>query len=319
MKINTFVIPIIRSDYIERMLFTLYRYTQADRFNVIVIDQTQDDEAQKKCQKYAHLWIKSYRNLGFAKAMNTGIRLADTKYITLANDDIEFIDSRWFQGIIDTFAQDSKIIAVNPMSPKEASWGYGLSNDNKEIWQPPQGFYPIDDKSGIVPIVNGKPFIYQEQFSEEEYNSLLENHPTWSKGSCCDAIAMWCTVFKKTGLEEIGLLDEKFFPGGGEDYDMNARAYSCAYPKPIDECDVDFHRRMVGTSKSWVWHHWSKSRNMTLDNKESKYLNSRPRWNNNDELWPNGFDCWGHSHKVINDKDVKIPLQRVPFVFTDEL
>src|SRR6266446_9711540 len=85
----------------------------------------------------------------------------------VCSSDLEFIDSRWFQGIIDTFAQDSKIIAVNPMSPKEASWGYGLSNDNKEIWQPPQGFYPIDDKSGIVPIVNGKPFIYQEQFSEE--------------------------------------------------------------------------------------------------------------------------------------------------------
>lgn len=323
-KINTFIIPIIRPDFIERMLFTLYQFTQKDSFNVIVIDQTTTKEAQEKCEKYAHLWIRPYRNLGFSKAMNTGIRLCDTKYITLANDDIEFMDKRWWQGIVDTFATDPKIIAVNPMSPKEASWGYGHTAENHEHWHPDQSpafanhqgeFTPVDNKAGIVPVIHGKPFSDSGQWTEEEYTWLLENHPLWKNGACIDAIAMWCTVFKKTGLEEIGLLEERFYPGGGEDYDMNARAYSCGYPTPREECDPDFHRRMVATSRSWVWHHWGKSREISAATPQAHIFSSRERWNANEQLWTPSFDVWGH----YDDNGVKKPIIRQKAITIDEL
>lgn len=314
MKNNTFIIPIIRSDFIERMLVTLYQYTPKDSFNVIVIDQTGTKEAQEKCQKYAHLWIKTYRNLGFSKAMNTGIRLSDTKFVTLANDDIEFMDSRWWDGIISAFADDSRIIAVNPMSPKEATWGYGHRADNHETWQPKEGFVAIDNKEGMIPVFDGKPFP-TSNWTQEDYNNLLEKHPSWARGSACDAIAMWCTVFKKTGLDEIGLLEEKFYPGGGEDYDMNARAYSCAYPTERQECDPDFHRRMIGTAKSWVWHHWGKSRDLALKHHTEPFYSSRERWNNNDELWTPSFDVWGHYH----EGDKKKPICRTSKPTIDEL
>ena len=315
MKINTFIIPIIRSDFIERMLFTLYRYTQKDSFNVIVIDQTTTKEAQEKCENYSHLWIRPYRNLGFAKAMNTGIRLADTKFITLANDDIEFMNKKWWDGIVSAFADDQKIIAVNPMSPKEATWGYGHRADNHDTWEPKTGFTAVDNKEGMVPVFDGKPFLYQESYSDEEYDTLLNRHPSWAKNSACDAIAMWCTVFKKTGLDEIGLLEERFYPGGGEDYDMNARAYSCAYPNEREVCDPDFHRRMIGTSKSWVWHHWGKSREISQATPTAKIFASRERWNANEELWAPSFDVWGHY-----DKDgIKKPIHRTKTPLIDEL
>ena len=117
---------------------------------------------------------------------------------------------------------------------------------------------------------------------------------------------------KRKGLEELGLLDEKFFPGGGEDMDMNARAYSCAWPEPRDICDPVYHRRMVSTSKSWVWHEWSKSRNIDPNDP----IFSHPRWNANEELWPNGFDVWSHG---TDDKGVKFPYKRIPEIFVDEL
>jgi len=102
---------------------------------------------------------------------------------------------------------------------------------------------------------------------------------------------------------QVGLLDERFYPGGGEDYDLNARAYSCAYPNYREDCDPDYHRRLVGTARSWVIHKWSKSRMLSADDP----IFSRARWNANEELWQPSFDVWGH----MNLEDgIKKPIYR---------
>ena len=307
---NTIIIPIIRHDFLPFMLESLYKYTEPN-FRVIVIDQTNDNRAQATCEKKVHLWIKSYRNLGFSKAMNQGILLSDTPYITLANDDIEFLNSGWWKGIEETFQMDPTIVAVNPMSPKEGAFGWGLTQENSDTWIPREGFVrdPEDDQS-VLPEINGKIIGLKE--ARENYDLLMNNHPIWQKDTLCDGLAMWCTVFKREGLEEIGLLDERFYPGSGEDYDMMGRVYSCAWPEDREECDPKFHRRAVGTTKSWVWHHWGKSK-MKVGTPELSM--SRDSWNRLDLLWPGGFDQWGH-YKV---KDIKKPYRRVPDVSIDSL
>lgn len=312
-KINTIIVPIIHGGYIGRFLETLWSYTEPN-FYVFVIDQCADDEAYNKYHKNTHLWIKSYRNLGFSKAHNTGIKLAQTPYISLYNDDIEFIDKRWWQGILDTFTQDEKIIAVNPMSPKEGGFGYGLTTENKETWVPKKGF--LRDGEFVVPeLPDGSGLYYKEEFTSKDYDFLLNDHPCWKKDTVCDAICMWGTTFTRKGLDTIGMLDERFYPGNGEDYDMNGRAYSCAWPTARDECDPTYHRRMVSTTKSWVWHHWGQSKNFLTSPNSASLSLSRDSWNNIGDLWPGGFDVW--SHKTVNDK--KIPYKRVPDIFEDDL
>lgn len=317
MKTNTFIIPIIQPNYIGKMLETLYKYTEPN-FNVIVIDQTTTREAQDKYEKLSHIWLRPYRNLGFSKAMNTGIKLAQTEYVTLCNDDLEFMNKAWWQGVLDTFEMDHHIIAVNPNSPKEGSWGYGYRMDNKDTWVPPDSFVvEPENKESVYPkLPDGSGLYYKPEYTEEDYQFLLNSHPQWQPGTLCDGIAMWCTIFKRSGLEKVGLLDEKFYPGGGEDYDMNCRAYSCSYPTPRELCNLEFHYRMVGTTKSWVWHHWGKSKD-SISGKDptNQLFASRKRWNANEELWPDGFDIWGHK-----DVDgVRTPLVRKPEIFIDEL
>lgn len=314
-KINTIIIPIIRPDFIGRLLETLAQNTE-DNYYVIVIDQTTDNTAYLENHFKTHLWIRSYRNLGYAKAMNTGIKLAQTPYVTLCNDDLEFVDKRWWDGIIETFQTDHHIIAVNPMSPKEGAWGYGLREDNKDTWIPPEGYVlSADDPKSIVPAFMNRP-LELKHMNEEQYTWLLNSHPRYRKETMVDGIAMWCTIFKKTGLEKIGLLDEKFYPGGGEDYDMLARAYSCAYPQERDVCDNEYHWRMVSTSRSWVWHHWGQSKDQISAKVPSDQLfASRPRWNNNDELWTEGFDVWGHK----NTDGKKTPYKRTASICIDQL
>ena len=60
-------------------------------------------------------------------------------------------------------------------------------------------------------------------------------------------IAGWFVVFKRETLEKVGLYDERFGPGGGEDYDYVHRIY-CA------------GGRASATMRSFLWHYWSVSR-----------------------------------------------------------
>ena len=206
---NTFVIPIIRHDMIVPMLESLYKFTDPETFKVTVIDQSPEG-VYDKIKKLTHLYIRPHRNLGFAKAMNTGIRLAQTPFVSCYNDDVEFINDKWWAGIKQTF-QDvgDNCLAVNPMSPKEAAWGYG--------GKAPEGRILTDDKRGVVWLdEQGYKIDLERARTEEGYQWLLKKVHGW-----IDGIAMWGVTFKIKLLENVGLFDEKFYPGGGEDYDLN--------------------------------------------------------------------------------------------------
>src|SRR3990167_4046506 len=68
-----------------------YRLHSPDMFRIISIDQTKDG-IQFDADTPVHLHIKAYRNLGFAKAMNTGLKLSQTPYTLLANDDVRLLN-----------------------------------------------------------------------------------------------------------------------------------------------------------------------------------------------------------------------------------
>jgi GT2 family glycosyltransferase len=307
--INTMCITCIRKDFIKDCLDTLYKYTPPN-FRVIIVDQSVGGiELPDEYRSKVHLYVYAYRPLGFAKAMNTAIRLADTPYITVLNDDVRFINLRWWDGIMETFKVADNIVAVNPSSVKEAGWGYG---------------WPSDKYVELLP--------YKEEYTDADYDFLLkgdfstvanlpDTFPRHKEG-VTDAIATWCTVFKREALlptedekgirqAKIGLYDERLYPAGFEDYDMDGRAYSGAWRGE--------KLRMVGASKSYVYHHWSQSKD---------YLGTLPQtdksryWNHEHLLWPrewnegHKFDPWGH---YTNDKGEIVELKRVPEVAVVEL
>jgi len=299
--IVTFTIPIIQYDFIEKCLISLEEYMSLP-YRVIVIDQTNERITPEILDGGVNLWIRPYRNLGFSKAVNMGFVLSQTPYVCCLNDDVEFINDTWWQGIMDTFAMDERIVAVNPNSPKEGAWGYGLTQENKETWKPREGF-EFDGNRSVTPVIN-KISINTPESAKTHYQDLLNNHPIWKKGTLCDALACWCTIFKRDKLMEIGLFDEKFYPGGGEDYDMMARIYS----KDL---------RAVGTTKSWVWHHWGMSKDdMSGKDPHNKLFESRERWNDLTEIWGDRFDVWGHYN---TPEGVRTPLERKRPIFIDEL
>lgn len=285
---TTFVIPIIRNDFIVPCLESLYKFTDPEIFRVIVIDQTPAG-VYDKIKDYTHHYIRPYRNLGFAKAMNTGIRLVDTPYVSCFNDDIEFLDNRWWEGIKSTFEGLDNALGVNPMSVKAAAWGYG--------YKAPEGRVLTEDKRGILYLDdNGEPINLEKARTKEGYDWLIHN----VKGFI-DGITTWATTFDMSLLNKVEYFDERFYPGGGEDYDINARAY-----------DPDWgggKYRMVATSRSWVYHYWGSSGSPDTDEqskqeiaKQKIVFDEKLRWNSWASLW----ESPGHHPTVSRGRKGKV-------------
>lgn len=248
--INTFVFPIVRTDHILRALHTLYDRTP-ENFHVIVVDQTKPDpEFEAKLRPLCDLWIKTHKNYGFSQATNLGMRLAPTPYVTTCNDDVEFINDDWWPGIEEAFERFPRAWCVNPMSPKEPGWGYGEPG-----------------------------FRYLCTYEESKDPAVIEALVRGRNGQVIDGIVCWCATFKAEMFDEIGMFDERFWPAGGEDYDLMGRIYRQ-------------NKRALATSRSWVWHHWGPSKDAPggLDMAQPP---ARTYWNRLGDLWPDGFDVWG--------------------------
>lgn len=258
-EITTFVFPIVRRNFIFDALTTLEKHTPYPHFT-IVVDQTRPDlEFETRLRGMVDLWIKPKHNLGFAEASNLGIRLAPTPLITVMNDDVVFIPNPhpngWFQGILQTFQKYTTAAAVGPMSPREPGWGYG--------------------QDGYIEHLS-----FEESQDVENVKRLMKE----KNGQVIDGITCWGPTFRADLLADVGLFDENFWPGAGEDYDWCGRCYLQGY-------------RAVATSYSWVYHWWGQSKDES-DGLDQALPPVRAQWNRLDILWPSGFDVWGKDPKT---------------------
>ena len=230
MKID-FVIPHLNYSGLKKTLASIRRNTSPENIgSIILIDQNKE---YQKVDDLVDLHIYTNGvNLGFAKAVNMGIRLSDAKYVSCWNDDCECINKKWVEGIKETFDRYETALGVNPSSPRNPR---------------ASGAEPVDE------------WEYKEDFSDEEYDKLVKEH---GKGHIIDGICTWATIFDREKLEKVaGVIpgkcwyDEYFYPGGGEDYSLNRQAYMT---KNSDNKMRGY--RMLGTGLSYVWHWWYKTK-----------------------------------------------------------
>ena len=203
----TYVFTPISERYISRAIYTLYKYSKPDSFRIVLVDQVKGRMSQKTwdyLKDKVHLYLHPpTRQLGYAKAQNEGILHAlhwKTPYICASNDDLEIIDSRWMDGIKETFAKNERIGCVVPMSPRVAGWGYGVKHNPE-----------------VLP--------YKEEYTKEDYDYLLKgdfsdkkaqlpaSYPTNISGTIVDGAVFVMPYFKRECLLDVGLMDEHFFPG----------------------------------------------------------------------------------------------------------
>lgn len=334
-KINTIVFPIIRQDLILPALESLEEFTPPGSYSTIVVNQTTPNrEFEEALYESCDVVIRPHFNYGFAQASNFGLRLASSRYAMVANDDIIFTNDAWWPGVIETFERFEKAAAVNPQSQKEPGWGWNepgyryripqpflqgelkalhgadrrAMQKYKELRQSWDDARKAQQSAEIIADLHRQMESAKEQFEvlqgklEEEVYKLSFN-PDCIKGlveeanwAVVDAFACWGTVFKAEALADIGLFDERFRDGGGEDYDFMSRGYGKGY-------------RCLSTSRSWAWHWWGRSKD-SPDGHSTALPSIAPPWNKlstkgfgKDGLYDPDCDVW-HRTGVRTDPNI---------------
>ena len=277
-KLVTFIIPIIRPDCIEACLDSLYKYTDNSIFYVYIIDQTIEGLDPKLRDHYGNLMVirtaKSDKhptgNLGHSQASNLGVQLTQTPYCCFLNDDVIFINSKWWQGIMDTFELVNKTtperpaMIVNAASTKLPDWSVGRASGDD--------FYILPEK---------------EEYTDADWDFLVNEdhfvneHLTIKPGSVIDGINLYCSVCDTKKLIEVGMIDEFFYPGGANDYDLGCRASMFGY-------------RCVGTTLSWVYHMWTVSfKSVQAQEEIHALVQDDLKHEDLRDKWGKRFDLWG--------------------------
>ena len=241
----TIIVPTAGYSNVARSLYTFRKYAEGAK--IIVVDQTPNGAlSSDEIKKYTDIYVKANKALGFSKAMNFGIALSDSEVVCCVNDDVEFVHNRMWEGIGSWMDRDD-VAAVNPASVK----GYNHESDNLGCSCNGE----IDESNGNCLECRA----YKEEYTDEDWGHLTSKRKLVLSAinpiapeMCVDGIMTWCMFIHREALDRIKnndcYFDEKFYPGGAEDYDLMCRLY--------DGKESGRRYRAVGIFNSWAYHHW---------------------------------------------------------------
>lgn len=201
-------------------LDSLYKYTNPDLFDLILIDNGSEDKTTEYLKTFEeeHSNIKviyNKENLGYSKANNQGITLAlksKCKYIGLLNNDILFTPE-WLEKTLSVFELD---LQLGMVAPRDA----------------------------------GRPKFFKKKLTSENY---LENYKEYLQKFKEPFKYMLeplfsCVIIKREVIEKIGLMDENFTPAFWEDQDYCLRALYSGFSLATSNISFVFHNHSTTSS-----------------------------------------------------------------------
>jgi GT2 family glycosyltransferase len=180
---------------------SLIKNTMPD-YELVFVDNGSTDETRqyleqlKSSRKNIKL-IFNDSNLGFAKANNQGMRIAEGDYILLLNNDV-ILTEGWLERLICCAENDPAVGVVGPCTNKAVGQQVVALNVEYE---------PRD-------------------IARAASLQLMKNAGNWSE---VHRIIGFCMLIKRAVIEKAGMLDERFGPGGFEDYDFCLRVNQAGF------------------------------------------------------------------------------------------
>jgi hypothetical protein len=196
-----------------------------DSYEVIVVDNNSKDRSKQVIEKWqttSNIQIQTLfldTNTGFAGGNNEGIKRSKGKYVILLNNDC-IVDPHWLTELVNMAEKDEKFFAVGSkvylqMTNKIQNAGITMFNDG----------YGRD----VGAIVKG----HSQDYAEDRGQFEVEKE---TYAACAVA-----ALYRKSILDEIGLLDDTFFMYY-EDVELSERARMHGYrimyaPKAVVQHD----------------------------------------------------------------------------------
>jgi len=203
---------------------SIYRNCNKEIFDLTIISNNSRDGTDKWCEalkdsKNNVKFIKNQINKGFSGACNQGIQASDGKYVLFLNNDT-ISTPNFLMQLLDCIKNAHQITKVGPIGLVGPS--SNLVAGRQQVPQSQGAFFCLDQYA--------KEF-YQKNFQNWYYTGFL---------------SFFCVLIDRKVINNVGLLDEQFFPGGFDDNDYIIRVAQKGW-------------KAVGCGDTFVWHHGHKT------------------------------------------------------------
>lgn len=182
-------------------LSSIFKFTKDVNFEVIVVDNgSEDGSGQMVKKKFPQVkLILNENNLGFTKANNQGIKVAEGEYILLLNSDTYLIENSL-----------KKLVEIAKSLPGLGALGPNLLNENRSVQQS-VGFFPhLPQAFWWMSFIDDLPFGTILRPYHVDHDSFYKNdhEVDWVTGAAI--------IVPKKVIREVGELDEQIFMYGEE-------------------------------------------------------------------------------------------------------
>lgn len=180
MKTSIIILTYNHFEHTRRCVDSVRNYTAGANYEVIVVDNNSTDgtkdwlREQKDIQYISNPW-----NYGRARSINQGIRMAEGRSILLLSSSA-FVTPNWIDNLACCLYSSSFIGSVGPLSNEDSN--YNIMKSPSENIQDAAGF-------------------------PQGFNRC--NPQKWVDK---DRLSSFCIMVRREIIDEIGLLDERYFP-----------------------------------------------------------------------------------------------------------
>ena len=212
----------------KELLKNLLQLDLKYNYEIIVIDNASYDGIEEVAKSFAEVkFIQSKKNGGFAYGNNLGIKEAKGKYIMIMNPDLAILSPAI--DIMVKYLEDNPLVGLIGPRLINADKSIQYSCTNFPDWHLP--FYR-------------RTSLAKSQAGQKWLDNYLMKDLDHYQNSYVPALFGACLMFRRSALEKVGLLDERYFMYM-EDLDWSRRfweeGYKVAY---IGKAEViHLHRR----------------------------------------------------------------------------
>lgn len=205
--------------WMEQFLPSVLSSTYPSLEIVVADNGSTDDSLAYLAANYPSVrTIEFEENYGFTEGNNRAVKLIDSPYIILLNNDVE-VESGWIEPLVAIMEARPEVAAVQPRIRAQ------LDKSSFEYAGAAGGY--IDRFA--YPFCRGRIFETLEQ-DEGQYESAVEIF--WATGACC--------MIRKSVIEEIGLFEPAFF-AHMEEIDFCWRAQNAGYSVMCEPASIVYH------------------------------------------------------------------------------